>query len=204
VAQSSLPGTPSGTPEAVDGNAELAPSVDLPKGISRASLAVAPPPLFQLGTGPGSFHAYKAEFNRLYRSGPITDALGREVLFSGDSAHHVCFKPDGDDPYFRKPRTVWAQERAERISWISRVLTNPYEIRPNHQVPHRRQGYFLMFPASAGRPEELYYAVVDIGGDPNRVQFLTAYPTDRKYWSKARQGGACLYPLDRSKKGKSK
>lgn len=164
-----------------------------------------PPPLLRLG-GPKAFASYKAEFNRLYRSGVIVDALGRRVAFNGDSCHHVCFKPKGDDPYFRKPRTEWIEERAERIPWIGLALATPTEIRPDRQMPDRRQACLLRLPArpTEGLAEQFFYVAIALQDAPEIVQFLTAFPCDRKYWSNARQGGACLFPLKKAGREKAK
>src|SRR3954453_8330984 len=117
-------------------------------------------PLLRLG-GEEAFEAYRIEFDRLYRSSPVRDVLGRLVHFPPQACRHVCFKPAEEDPYSRLPRETWSQDRAERIPWILAALADPgTEVRPNIQRPDR-YSYILVVEAdpTAGWPQE-YFGVV--------------------------------------------
>jgi hypothetical protein len=157
-------------------------------------MAVKRLPLLQLG-GEEAFAAYQAEFDRLYRSGPVTDVLGNRIAFPPYACRHICFKPEEEDPYGRRPRAAWAQERAERIPWIHVALTDPgTEVRPSHQVEGRLAYLLLMEadPAAGYGPQ--YYGVFVEAISPGQVTFLTAYLLDASTWAKARRGGRRLYP----------
>jgi hypothetical protein len=157
-------------------------------------MAVKRPALLQLG-GQEAFVAYRAEFDRLYRSGAVRDVLGNHVEFPTDACRHVCFKPTEEDPYGRLARDVWSQERAERIPWILVALTDPgIEVRPNPQRPDRLS-YILVVDAEplVGLPQEYFGAVCE----PTRsgvVQFVTAFPMDQAYWARWRRAGRRFYP----------
>lgn len=157
-------------------------------------MAVERPATLALG-GENSFPAYQAEFIRLYASGRVVDVLGNTVRFPAGACRHVCFKPPEADPYSRSPRTVWSQERAERIPWILTALTDPHtEVRPNVQRPERLS-YILAVAAvpDQGLPQE-YFGVVTERLQPGVVEFVTAFPFDHAYWAHWRMGGAPLYP----------
>jgi hypothetical protein len=153
--------------------------------------------------GEAVFPAYQAEFDRLYRSGPVRDILGQLVEFPADACEHICFKGQEDDPYGKLSR-IWSQERAERIPWILAALSDPEtEVRPNFR--HRdRFSYILIVEAEPARslPRE-FYGVVTRPLDGGRVEFVTAFPFQFEYWKQMRDGGAPLYPI-RARKEKSK
>jgi hypothetical protein len=145
--------------------------------------------------GEDAFAAHQAEFDRLFRSGPVVDVLRNTVRFPPNACRHVCFKPPEEDPYSQLPREVWSQERAERIPWILTALTAPgVEVRPNVQRPDRLS-YILVVEAvpEQGLPQE-YYGVVTEPVGPGEVEFVTAFPFDHAYWARWRTGGAPLYP----------
>jgi hypothetical protein len=124
--------------------------------------------------GEDQFEAYAERFRVLYRSGPFCDILERRVIFPPESCRHVCFEPDYEDRG-NKARVIWCQERAEHIAWIHLALTDPTEIRWNHQDP-RNQAYLLGFPTNnPARPIKRYYVSVEPKG-PKKVVFLTAFP----------------------------
>jgi hypothetical protein len=147
------------------------------------------PEMHRLG-GEKEFAAYQEIFSRLYHSGPIIDVLGRTVIFPNSACRHVCFVRDHKDRT-NKNRVLWDQERAEHIGWIYVALTDPTEVRWNHQNP-KNQAYLLGFPSNNPRPMRRYYVSVE-PKESQKVLFLTAYPILQKYWDDARntQGGKC-------------
>ncbi len=156
------------------------------------------PPLLRLG-GEEAFAAYRREFDRLYGLGPVTDVLGRRVLFPPDACAHVCFKDQRQDRYRKLPR-VWTPERAERIPWILPALTTPDEVRPSHQTAVH-QAFLLLVEAdpAVGTTWERFGVYVEPAG-AQRVRFVTAFPMDRSYWDAARLKGPRLYPPPKPKR----
>lgn len=154
------------------------------------------PLLLKLG-GEQNFSRYEREFNRMYRFGFVTDVLGNQVMFERSACWHVCFEPKEKDQYSRRRRNVWAQERAERISWIMAALTNPgTEVRPNDQDPDNRLNYLLAVDADpANGWEREFFCVVAEKTETNIMAFITAFPIDQKYWAKCRRAGRALYPV---------
>lgn len=157
------------------------------------------PPLLQWGDEE-AFDAYRAEFDRLYHSGPVFDVLDRRVIFERapdrperDACCHVCFKDQRDDRYRRLPR-VWDPARAERIPWIRTALVHPYEIRPSHQTEHH-QVYLVSgtTATTSGDAWERFGVYVDPIRD-KQVRFVTAFPIEKWYWDDARLRGPRIYP----------
>ena len=149
------------------------------------------PPLLRLG-GEEAFDAYQAEFDRLYRSGPVFDVLGRLVEFPRSACRHVCFKAPEADPYGRLPRDAWSQERAERIPWILEALSNPgTEVRPHLSDPAKQ--VYLPAVDGEGCPPEWFFVVVARVG-PNSLEFVTAFRVPYDYWFDWRKGGPRIYP----------
>ncbi len=145
------------------------------------------PELWQLG-GETAFAAYEEAFAALYRHEPLRDVLGRLVEFPSDACRHVCFTPEAKG----KPRTVWSQERAERLPWIQAVLICPtVEIRPSH-TQHGTEGYLTRVASADGDADELFMVYVRPIDDA-RVTFVTAFVPALFYWQAAMRGKR-IYP----------
>ncbi len=135
--------------------------------------------------GEEAFSFYQAEFDRLYHSAVIRDVLNRIVRFPKDSCRHVCFRRDHDKRGDRS-RVLWSQERAECIGWILIALTDPTEIRSNHQN-WNNDAYLLAYPSGERRrPAKRYYVTVAPDSDGRDVTFVTGYPVQQSYWDDAR------------------
>ena len=156
------------------------------------------PPLLCLG-GEEAFAAYKAEFDRLYRAGPVLDVLGQLVLFRSEDCRHVCYKEHRDDVYKTGPRGVWKQARAERIPWIYSALTDP---RTEVRTDRERAGDLLYLCIFDGEPQEPYCVAVHKSGKSEGF-FMSAYPVSNQKghpdwskdgWQKKRRKGPVIWP----------
>lgn len=164
-------------------------------------MSICRPKLVSLG-GKESFRDYQREFDRLYRSGPVLDVLGRLIEFPEGACRHVCFKSSESDCYGQGPRDTWSQERAERISWIEAALSDPAtEIRP-HLLDPGKQVYLPSMDGEHGPREWFFVVVVRIGAE--KGEFVTAYPVPYHYWSTWRKGGRRIYPPPAQKFKKAK
>ena len=127
-----------------------------------AAMEIELPTLLSCG-GHEFFAEYSRVFDELYRAQPFVDVLGRTVTFDDESCRHVCFEKDPfhrSNPAMKHTRLVWSQERAERIPWIGLALSDPAEIRWNHQV-NNHQAYLLAVPQrNVQRPAIRYYVSV--------------------------------------------
>ena len=168
------------------------------------------PPLLLLG-GEEAFNAYKAEFDRLYRTEPIRAIHpnypeGIAIHFDADRARHVCFAEVKSDRYKQGPR-LWVQERAERIRWIQLALTQPDEVRAGHTDP-RNLAYLLTILANpAGNPpetQERYGVYIERPDREGHARFCSGYPLDEITWMNARKVGPRLYPPPKPKASKGK
>ena len=101
------------------------------------------------------------------------------------------FKDDGTGS---AARTEWIQERADRIRWIHTALTDPDEIRGNHQFKGREAYLLEVRPDNiAYKQTEFYYVSVKPEPSKGCVIFLTGYPVKISYWKDARQGTNVFY-----------
>jgi hypothetical protein len=161
-------------------------------------MAVKRPSLLQLG-GEEAFAAYEAEFDRLYRSGPITDVLGNRVQFernpvdrNRNACWHACTQEQEGS---LRGQRIWVQARAERITWILPTLTDPgTEVRPNFQRPDTIAYAAIIEAEPAQGWPQGYFFVVTAPHEPGQVRFVTAFPTTHDYWVRWRRGGRRPYP----------
>lgn len=157
------------------------------------------PPLLALG-GEEAFAAYQREFDRLYRSEPLRDPLGRLVLFHPDDAAHVCFKDQPGDTRRERPR-IWSPERAARIPWIETALTTPDAIHPSHTMAGRHaylvEGNLELTTGSIWQ-RFIVYVEPESARRAQRVRFITAFPPDTvNYWQNVKNKAPRLYPARR-------
>lgn len=170
-----------------------APADDAPRKPSVSGWMPQRPPVLNFDglTEMEAYEKAKTEFDRLYRTTTIVEALGKKVVFPQGACHHICYKADDCNTQ----QKIWRPDRAAHIPWISTILTSPWEIRPNKV--RGRWTYLLQFsadPASGIPRGAMYFAVVE-SANVESVWFVTAYPLlTRKYWNEARLVGPCLYP----------
>jgi len=149
-------------------------------------------PLLQLG-GEESFCLYQSVFDQLYGVDDIYDAKNRLVYFPPNMCRHVCFHEDesASDPAIR---CLWDQTRAESLEWAYTALTDPDEIRPNHQFRGNEAYLLEVLPDQIVAKYPTYY-YVSVRPEPkkDRVVFLTGYPVPYSYWKAARRDNTPIY-----------
>lgn len=164
-------------------------------------------PLLKLGDFT-AFDLYEWVFDRLYKEREIYDVFGHRVIF-GDKrfngpydSHHVCF--GGVNVNWRNPAGKWKQERAERILWIRRALSNPRILVYPDNIPGRLR-YLLVIEAdpSKSKPQEYLCVILQIV-DPNTKAFVTMFDITRQKWEEFKKKGPRYYPIPSTKTSKKK
>lgn len=152
--------------------------------------------------GHEQFHFYKKWFEEMYRDEerPIFDVLGRRVLFGMepflDDCAHVCYGGTKGHAYVKE---YWYQDRAVRLAWIERTLTDPTRIHPDEDIPKRHK-YLLYLPLDDETQDYEFFCVIVRVMDSKTVAFLTAYNISRDTFYQYGNVAPRVYPPTERKK----
>ena len=144
------------------------------------------PPMPSLITDCESAVDYRRKFHEMYFGKVITDIMGRSVSIGTDAFDHFCYKePDGGKPSIAN-RTVWQEERAKRMGWISLAIEHPWKIlverdEQNNKQKHkssRKQDYIYISEYEGKNPDVVERFAVVVKKTSNGFLFITAYMPD--------------------------
>jgi hypothetical protein len=153
-------------------------------------IPVKPPPLLPCLDAPAHGHGltqddFRALFQYLYLECPWYATLPKgetiSVRFRRSSFDHVFFK----EPAEGQPRTVWQEDRAERILWIGYTVENAVEVR---KVGAARVNFFCRMADDAAP-----WFVVVTDRTNGKLDFVTAYPLDDRGYLQARATGTVIF-----------